>query len=154
MAQSDIQILFCKKDKYKETRERICKYNPQYKNCSDKEIIEYLADEIDYYRNKIEKLEDIRRQQNKYIEKIMTLDEIIKDILELKPVLQFETMIGTIENIKFVKESTAGDVVQNMYEIELLRDDMYSIKINPIAEGTIRDIFKKMKVIGNDKIVL
>ena len=58
MAQSNIQISFGKKDRYKETRERICKYNSQYKNCSDKEIIEYLADEIEHYRNRLKELED------------------------------------------------------------------------------------------------
>ena len=49
-------------NKYKETRKRICRFKGN-NDLSDKNIIEYLAEEIEGYREKIRHLED-------YIDKI------------------------------------------------------------------------------------
>ena len=49
-------------NKYKETRKRICRFKGS-NDLSDKNIIEYLAEEIEGYREKIRHLED-------YIDKI------------------------------------------------------------------------------------
>ncbi len=43
---------------YLETRKRVCRFKGN-KDLSDKDIIEYLGEEIDEYRSKIRKLEEI-----------------------------------------------------------------------------------------------
>lgn len=46
-----------KKDRYTETRKRVTRFKNQT-SISDKEIIEYLAEEIEQYRNKIQYQEE------------------------------------------------------------------------------------------------
>ena len=53
-------------NKYKETRKRICKIKGE-KDISDMDIIESLAEEIDYYRNKIKLLTEIIHKNNQTI---------------------------------------------------------------------------------------
>ncbi len=110
--------------KYEQTRKRLSNMDSKYKFCSDKEIIEYLAEEIEQYRNRIdnqkriidnlskvkeneEKIDysqNLKELQEKAIKEIITTDflregEIVKTITQYK----FED-----ENIN--KESDAIDV--------------------------------------------
>lgn len=63
MATDNINIVI-KQDKYGETRRRVSRFKGKY-NISDKEIIEYLAEEIEQYRNTIEKQRRIIDKLNK-----------------------------------------------------------------------------------------
>lgn len=60
----DDAVLRVRTNKYEQTRERIERYSGKH-SISDKEIIEYLADEIEQYRNKIRQLqESIEKKKN------------------------------------------------------------------------------------------
>lgn len=54
-----------KENRYKETKRRLSNINKKYMMCSDKEIIEYLVEEIGQYRNTIEKQRRIIDKLNK-----------------------------------------------------------------------------------------
>lgn len=108
-------------------------------NMSDKDIIELLSKEIDYYRNKIDNLEKVRQEQNKYIAEHMTIDEIIKDIIAKEYRIKYQSIEGSVKDIKFVSRG-----IQDIYKLVLLTDCMYEITIEPIAAGTIRDIHKNI----------
>ena len=73
-------------NKYKETRKRICRFKGS-NDLSDKDIIEYLAVEIEDYRNKIEKLEEyIDKLKEKQIEDTRLED---KDVIEITSTTQY-----------------------------------------------------------------
>ena len=73
-------------NKYKETRKRICRFKGR-NDLSDKDIIEYLAEEINDYRSKIEKLEEhIDKLKEKQIEDTRLED---KDVIEITSITQF-----------------------------------------------------------------
>lgn len=73
-------------NKYKETRKRICRFKGS-NDLSDKDIIEYLAVEIEDYRNKIEKLEEyIDKLKEKQIEDTRLED---KDVIEIISTTQY-----------------------------------------------------------------
>lgn len=74
---TDINIII-NKDRYKEIRNRIkkCRNN---NDISDREIIEYLAEEIEQYRNRI-------KEQNRIIDKLskrqIQSEEVVLDTTE------------------------------------------------------------------------
>lgn len=51
------------KSKYDETRKRLSNVSNRYRTCSDKEIIEYLSEEIEEYRERI-------KEQNRIIDEL------------------------------------------------------------------------------------
>lgn len=55
-----------KQSRYEETRRRITRFRNGY-NISDREIIEYLAEEIEQNRERIRKLTEMTEQRNKEI---------------------------------------------------------------------------------------
>ncbi len=63
------------KSRYEETRKRFSNHF----NMSDKEITEYLAEEIEYYRNKIRKLEKCNSEEHN----IKVIDEDIQEEEEI-----------------------------------------------------------------------
>lgn len=50
--------------KYKQTKRRLINCSNKYRLASDQEIIEYLAEEIEHYRDRIKKLEEHIRKEN------------------------------------------------------------------------------------------
>lgn len=135
MTDSNITV---KQSRYEKTRRRISRFKNQF-DMSDKEIIECLSDEIDYYRNKIDKLEKTEQEQNKHTIEYMTIDEIIEDIIAKEYRVKFQSIEGIVKDIKFVNKG-----IQDIYKLVILTDCMYDITIEPIAEGTIKDIHKYM----------
>ncbi len=68
--------------------------------------------------------------------------------------IQFKNIIGTINGIRVVeKETLYADNEPyksiNIYELDILTDDMYTITINPIAQGTINEIIRAKGIIEN-----
>lgn len=119
------------KNKYEQTRKRITKFYNKY-DMSDKEIIEYLIKEIEQYRERIQK-------QEEHIKQHADIEEIIRDIVKKEYRIRFQTIEGNIKAIQFKEKN-----IQNIYKLIIITEDMYEIMIDPIAEGTIRDIFKSM----------
>ena len=88
-------VLKEKQSKYEQTRRRVTNYHNN-RNISDKEIIESLANEIEQYRERIQKQEEyIKQLQDKQIEsKVVewdtTEDETVdKDIIEIISITQY-----------------------------------------------------------------
>ncbi len=60
---------YCKEEsRYEDTRKRLTRFNNHF-SMSDKEIIEYLAKEIEQYRDKIKYLEECIRKKNNAMQK-------------------------------------------------------------------------------------
>lgn len=137
------------RDRYKITRDRVTRFKHNY-NMSDKEIIEFLDDEIFQYRNKIEKLQE---SIEKLWDKQEETPEAYKELKGLK--IELNKIKGTIENIKSYKTNYYADNIkyfeETFYEIEILTDDMYTVKIRPIAEGTIKELYKSKQIIEEYK---
>lgn len=73
-------------NKYEKTRKRICRFKGR-NDLSDKDIIEYLSEEIDGYRSKINKLEEhIDKLKEEQIEDTRLED---KDVIEITSITQF-----------------------------------------------------------------
>lgn len=73
--------------KYEQTRRRVTRFNNNF-SMSDKEIIEYLAEEIEQYRNRIECQN--KTIQSKEITLDTTDDELIdEDIVEIISTTQY-----------------------------------------------------------------
>ena len=73
-------------NKYKETRKRVCRFKGS-NDLSDKDIIEYLAVEIEGYREKIRHLENyIDKLKEEQIEDTRLED---KDVIEITSITQF-----------------------------------------------------------------
>lgn len=72
-----------------------------------------------------------------------------KDIEGLR--IQFKGIEGIIEQVNIKKETYYADNIKYyeevFYEIEILTDDMYTIKIYPIAQGTLKELYKSKKII-------
>ena len=72
-----------------------------------------------------------------------------KDIVGMR--IQFKGIEGTIEQVNIKKEIYYADNIKYnedvFYEIEILTDDMYTIKIYPIAIGTLEELYKSKKII-------
>ena len=72
-----------------------------------------------------------------------------KDIEGLR--IQFKGIEGIIGQVNIKKETYYADNIKYheevFYEIEILTDDMYTIKIYPIAEGTLKELYKSKKII-------
>ena len=88
-------VLKEKQSKYEQTRRRVANYHNN-RNISDKEIIESLANEIEQYRERIQKQEEyIKKLQDKQIESEVvelntTEDETVdKDIIEIISITQY-----------------------------------------------------------------
>ncbi len=98
-------------NKYKETRKRICRFKGS-NDLSDKNIIEYLAEEINDYRSKIEKLEEhIDKLKEKQIEDTILED---KDVIEITSTTQFEDgkPISTTMKYKYKEtENTCPEII-------------------------------------------
>ena len=80
-------ILDKKNSIYEETRRRLINYSSYYRMASDKEIIEYLAEEIEEYRNKIRCLEiQLNETRDKEIKSdvviLNTTDKLLDDNIE------------------------------------------------------------------------
>lgn len=141
---------FKHKNKYEATRDRVTKFKNN-KNMSDKDIIEFLNDEILQYREKI-------RQQIDVIEKLHNKPQITDKAHESLKGLKVEIngIKGTIENINTYKESYYTDNIryyeQTFCEIEILTKDMFTIKIRPIEIKTIEDLYKSKKIIEEYKL--
>ena len=139
-----------KKDKYKETRDRVTKFENN-RNMSDKDIIEFLNDEILEYRERIEKqINIIEELQNKQ----RIIDKAYENLKGLK--VEINGIKGTIENINTYKENYYADNIkyyeQTFCEIEMLTGDMYTINIRPIAIKTIEELRKSKKIIEEYKL--
>lgn len=74
---------------------------------------------------------------------------MFKELLGFK--IKFKELIGTITSINLIKEKYYADNVnyfkQAFYEIEILTDDMYTITIYPIANGTIKELLNAKRII-------
>lgn len=127
-------------EKYLKAKKRIIKTSGN-KNITDALIIEKLEDEIDYYRNKIEKLEQVREENRqaakKDYEKIKEYQEILKkviiggeDIFTFKTPNQIRKLLGyeTLDN----KEEKDLD---KQFEITIDNEE-YLIKYNKDVEVT------------------
>lgn len=72
-----------------------------------------------------------------------------KDIEGLR--IQFKGIEGTIKQANIEKEIYYADNIKYheevFYEIEILTDDMYTIKIYPIAKETLKELYKSKKII-------
>ena len=72
-----------------------------------------------------------------------------KDIEGLR--IQFKGIEGTIKQVNIEKEIYYADNIKYheevFYEIEILTDDMYTIKIYPIAKETLKELYKSKKII-------
>lgn len=139
-----------KKDKYKETRDRVTKFENN-RNMSDKDIIEFLNDEILEYRERIEKqINIIEELQNKQ----RIIDKAYENLKGLN--VEINGIKGTIENINTYKENYYADNIkyyeQTFCEIEILTGDMYTINIRPIAIKTIEELRKSKKIIEEYKL--
>lgn len=138
------------RDKYKSTRDRVTKFKHNY-NMSDKEIIEFLDNEIREYRDTIEK-------QSKVIKELQDKQKTTSGAYEELKGLEVELngIKGTIENIELHKVNYYADNLKYyeevFYEIEILTDDMYTVKIEPIAEGTLKELYKSNKIIKEYKL--
>lgn len=141
---------FKNKDKYIETRYRVTKFKNN-RNMSDKEIIEFLSDEILQYRKRI-------RQQIDAIEKLHNKPQITNKAYESLKGLKVEIngIKGTIENINTYKENYYTHNIkyyeQTFCEIEILTEDMFTIKIRPIVIKTIEELYKSKKIIEEYKL--
>ena len=137
------------RDKYKSTRDRVTKFKHNY-NMSDKEIIEFLDNEIREYRDTIEK-------QSKVIKELQDKQKTTSGAYEELKGLEVELngIKGTIENIELHKVNYYADNLKYyeevFYEIEILTDDMYTVKIEPIAEGTLKELYKSKRAIDEYK---
>lgn len=95
-------------NKYIETRKRICRFKGR-NDLSDKDIIEYLSEEINGYRSKINKLEEhIDKLKEEQIEDKRLED---KDVIEITSTTQFadEKPIATTMKYKY-KENINQDI--------------------------------------------
>ena len=67
--------------------------------------------------------------------------------------IKYKELKGTITSIDLVKERYYADNIkyceQSFYKIEILTDDMYTITIYPIADGTIKELLKAKKIIDS-----
>ena len=99
---TDINVVI-KQSKYEETRKRVSRFKNTFE-ISDKEIIEYLAKEIEQYRERIRKQEEyINELKNK-----QTILEIREDRVELKEIETInkfanERLIETITKYNYKK---------------------------------------------------
>lgn len=91
---TDINLII-KQNKYEETRRRISRFKNAF-SISDKEIIEYLAEEIEQYRNRIKNQDKIINELSK--KKIQSEEETLKvadnellseDIIEIITTTQY-----------------------------------------------------------------
>lgn len=77
-----------------------------------------------------------------------------KDIKGLR--IEFKGIKGTIEKVSVKKETYYVDNLKYyeeiFYEIEVLTDDMYTVKIYPIAEGTLKELNKSKRIIEEYKL--
>lgn len=141
---------FKHKNKYETTRDRVTKFQNN-RNMRDKDIIEFLSDEILKYRERIEKQIDA-------IEELQNKQQITNNAYENLKGLNVEIngIKGTIENINTYKESYYADNIkyyeQTFCEIEILTGDMYTIKIRPISIKTIEELCKSKKIIEEYKL--
>lgn len=97
-----------KLDRYEDTKRRIMSISNKYKMISDKEIIEYLAEEIEYYRERIKKQEEyIKEFKNK-----QTVLDIREDRIELKEIEQVED--EDIKEIETINKFVDGRLIQSI----------------------------------------
>ena len=75
---------------------------------------------------------------------------MLKELLGFR--IKFKEITGIIESIDLVKERYYADNIQycekSFYKIEILTDDMYTITIYPIADGTIKELLKAKRIIN------
>ena len=74
---------------------------------------------------------------------------MLKDLLGFK--IKYKQITGKITSIDLVKERYYADNIkyfeQSFYKIEILTDDMYTITIYPIADGTIKELLNAKRII-------
>lgn len=74
---------------------------------------------------------------------------MLKELIGFK--IKYKELIGTITSIDLVKERYYADNIkyceQAFYKIEILTDDMYTITIYPIADGTIKELLNAKRII-------
>ncbi len=93
------------KNRYQKTRDRVTRFEHNY-NMSDKEIIEFLDDEIRQYRNKIQ-------EQEKTIKELQEKQTIETETMELKVAEPKETEIidEDIEEIETTNMYASGKLL-------------------------------------------
>lgn len=93
------------KNRYQKTRDRVTRFEHNY-NMSDKEIIEFLDDEIRQYRDKIQ-------EQEKTIKELQEKQTIESEIMELKVAEPEETEIidEDIEKIETTNIYASGKLL-------------------------------------------
>ena len=103
-------------NKYLETRKRICRFKGD-NSLSDKDIIEYLIEEIEGYRNKIKHLEDYinkHEEETKTEELVLQVKFLQKEIEELKGIEYEGTTLDTAERVE--DEDLLGTITTATYE--------------------------------------
>lgn len=99
--------IMIKQNEYEKTRRRVSRFKNQF-NISDKEIIEYLAEEIEYYRNKIGKQEEyIKELQNK-----TTVLDLRDNKTELQEIEEIED--NDIKEIETINTFADGKLIQTI----------------------------------------
>ena len=73
-----------------------------------------------------------------------------EEILRNEVRVQFKHINGILQDIReYLNDTFYADGIpyysKISYEIDILTDDMYTITIKPIAEGTLKDILKMIR---------
>lgn len=72
-----------------------------------------------------------------------------KDVKGLR--IQFKGIEGTMEQVSAKQETYYTHNIryytETYYEIEILTDDMFTVKISPIAKGTLKEMYRANKII-------
>ena len=112
--------------KYEQIRKRVTQYSG-YRNCSDKEIIEYLADEIEQYRDRIKNqqriIDELNKNniQNEGVVLDTTDDELVnEDIIEIISTTQYAEGKPIISKIEYkYKENKLLDEPKKLENTQL-----------------------------------
>ena len=122
----DLVLIRKTTNKYEQTRKRVTQ-DSRYRNCSDKEIIEYLADEIEQYRDRIKNqqriiYESIKNNiQSEGVVLDTTDDELVdEDIIEIISTTQYAEGKPIISKLEYkYKENKLLDEPKKLENIQL-----------------------------------
>lgn len=95
-------------DRYQETKRRLAWVNKRFNICSDKELIEYMAEEIEQYRNRINEqhriIDELSKKtiQSEEVTLNVTDDELVdEDIIEIISTTQYADGKPIISKMKY-----------------------------------------------------
>lgn len=117
----DDLVLREKANKYEETKRRITSISNKYRMISDKEIIEYLAEEIEQYRNRIKHLTETIENKEKEIEatNLETDESIDEDIIEIVSTTQYANGKPIISKIEYKYKENNKHELNTCPQIEI-----------------------------------